>query len=78
MLRRNPYRTPNKTPRKNYKQTKIVKFMKTEDEIFMENNVWNKMKEEVEFPKDGKSPLELRKQPLLWPKKTKLPSSICI
>ena len=49
MLRRNPYRTPNKTPRKNYKQTKIVKFMKTEDEVFMENNVQNKIKEEVEF-----------------------------
>ena len=44
---RNPYkRTPDK---KAYKQTKIVKFYKREDDIFMENNIWNKIKEEVEF-----------------------------
>ena len=54
---RNPYkktfykRTPNKVipDKKVYKQTKIVKFYKTEDEIFLENNIWNKIKEEVEF-----------------------------
>ena len=39
-------RTPDK---KVYKQAKIVKFLKSEDDIFMENNIWTKVKEEAEF-----------------------------
>ena len=39
---RNPYKKP-------YKQMKIAKYLKNEDDMFMENNIWNKIKEEVEF-----------------------------
>ena len=44
-------KTPEKdTPeRRGYTQTKIKSYFKSEDEIFMENNIWSKIKEEVEF-----------------------------
>ena len=51
---RNPYKKP-------YKQIKNVKYLKSEDDIFMGNNVWNKINEEVEFQryKDKKKMKEL-------------------
>ena len=39
-----------KTPKKRiYRQTKIYKYFNNEDDNEQENNIWNKIKEKVEF-----------------------------